>query len=90
VRILSVGIIVVLCLTGCESSKQSRENNALSERYQQKMDKGETTPEQDKSFIRASTRAWYEMDAALRGRKKADATKAQAKALDNPINLDVK
>jgi len=82
--------VVMLCFSGCEARKQASENNAMSQRYQKQMDEGKTTSDQDKKFIRANAKGWYEMDAALRGRKKADATKAQAEALDSPINLDVK
>lgn len=86
-----LAVVVVLCFAGCGPARQTaRENNALANYYQEQMEQGKTTTEQDKNFIRASAKGWYEMDAALRGRKDADATKVQAKAMASPIKLDDK
>ena len=88
-RILAIGLVVVLCFSGCGPARQTaRENNALANYYQEQMEQGKTTPVQDKDFIRAQAKGWYEMDAAMRGRKNADATKSQAKSMATPIKLD--
>ena len=88
--------VVLLCLAGCgERTRVSRENNSLTAAYVAKMDKGETTPDQDKRFIRAVSKAAFELDRNIRGPKKAQATRSEAQALatgagslDSQLNLD--
>lgn len=75
--------VMVVIFSGCsgERSRVSRENNALTTAYVIKMDKNETTTEQDKRFIRAINKVAYELDRNIRGKKKADNTKNEAEAL---------
>jgi hypothetical protein len=59
------------------------------------MDKGETTSEQDRRFIRAMSKVAFELDRNIRGTKKAESTRKEAEALatgagslNEPMNLD--
>lgn len=83
---LSLGILGVLALVfmlGCSGERRrvSMETNSLTAAYESKMDKGETTPEQDKRFIRSISKVAYELDRNIRGKKKADDTRNQARKL---------
>lgn len=99
---LRVGIALlfasfVLVCSGCKGEKAriSMENSALHSAYITKMEKGETTPEQDKRFIKASGKVALELDRSIRGTKKANSTWESAKRLsesdidpDSDMDLD--
>jgi len=96
---LSIVILAVVLpfLAGCngERTRVSRENNSLTAAYVTKMDKGETTSEQDKRFIRAVSKVALELDRNIRGKENAETTRKEAQALANgagslsdPMNLD--
>lgn len=79
--ILALSLVSILFLTGCEKNRVSSETSSLTTAYRAKMDKGETTPEQDKAFIRAMEEVVYQLDRANRGKKKADETRRMAKMI---------
>jgi len=81
-------VVIMLMLCSCkeEAKKVSREGNALTAKFVQLMDTGKTTREQEQEFIRACSRVVYEVDAALRSREKADATRGMA--LAKVVDLD--
>ena len=96
-----IRIFIVLAsmsfLVGCggERTRVSRENNALTAAYVVKMDKGETTPDQDRRFIHAMSKVSLELDRNIRGPKKAESTRKEAEALatgagslSDPMKLD--
>ncbi len=84
-------ILVLACagLSGCpkaERDRTSSEANKMVHSYRKLMDEGKTTPDQDKRFIRAVDDQVYQLDRAIRGTKKADASRAQAEAIANGID----
>lgn len=88
VAIITVCILAV-CLSGCgTASRVSSEAHALYEAYTVQMDAGKTTPAQDKEFIKATRDVVFQLDRAIRGQKKAqataDAAKLAAQAAVNP------
>lgn len=97
--ILSFSLVMVLVLTsGCSSGERrrvSRETNSLTAAYVIKMDKGETTADQDKRFIKAMSTTAYQIDRSIRGEKKAKQTRLEAERLASigadpaaPVDLD--
>ena len=84
-----LAVAVVLVLSGCESRRVAREANQLSAAYEYQMDKGKTTPEQDKQFIHAISKVNLQLDAAIRGTKTAQAARDDAvRATQGSLNLD--
>ena len=90
-------VLIAFVFSGCSGERRrvSRETNALTRAYEIKMDKGETTSEQDKRFIRAMSKVALELDRNIRGTKKANETRKEAEALatgaesfNNSMNLD--
>ena len=73
-------ILFCLCLflSGCEVKDKAQEMNGLTGRYDTLMSKGKTTPTQDQLFIHTIAEEALEFDRALRGTKKAEATRAAA------------
>lgn len=90
--------VIVLSLAGCESKDAARNANGYSNAFKAKMESGQTTREQEQQFIKSCAELCYELDRAVRGTKKADATKAAAVASPdatiapsvkaNSVNLD--
>jgi len=95
-RYICIFFVVFVC--GCSSQQTKRvsmESAALSEKYAQLSKDGKTTPQQDKAYIQAIAKVNYELDRAIRGTKKADATKKAVTieaqtgvSADQPLNLD--
>lgn len=79
-RKIALIIVVGACLAcaSCQKHNVARNHNGYANKYRKEMDEGRTTPEQDKRFIRANANQAYELDRAVRGKKKADATRAAA------------
>lgn len=76
-------------LGGCpkgERDRVSRESNQLVHLYRVKMERGETTPEQDKKFIAKIDDQILQIDRAIRGKEKADKSRAEAEAISNGID----
>lgn len=87
----SIALVVVIFvgLCGCpkeERDRTSSEANKMVHAYRKLMEAGKTTPEQDKRFIMAVDDQVYQLDRAIRGTKKADASRAQAEAISNGID----
>lgn len=80
IRKMMVGVCVLMLVfsAGCDRRRVSREANQISAAYEVKMDKGQTTREQDQRFIRAMGKVSLELDSSIRGTKKAEATRAAA------------
>lgn len=98
-----VGVCVALglclvALSGCDEGERrrvSRESNALTAVFEQQMLDGKTTREEEQAFIRAVSKVAFQMDASIRGTKKATATREAAKEIAahggnplQPLNLD--
>jgi hypothetical protein len=88
-------IVIVASTTGCaERRRASEEFNKLSRAFEAKMEKGETTREQEQSYVRATSRLAYEFDRSIRGNKKADRARKEAEAIINgfrpndPLRID--
>lgn len=98
IRKLVLPLLLVAMLSGCSSGERrrvSRETNSLTTAYVTRMDKGQTTPDQDKRFIKAIATVALELDKNIRGEKKALQTMREAQALaaaglqpGAPIDLD--
>jgi Prokaryotic membrane lipoprotein lipid attachment site len=81
-----IATFAILLLSGCQYTERKRvssETAAMTNVYAIKMEKGETTPAQDKEFIKAMRDVTYELDRSIRGKKKADETKKLSTALGN-------
>jgi len=76
-------VLLALILAGCNGQRRrvSREANSLTAAYVVKMDKAQTTADQDKRFIRAMSMVAFEMDRSIRGDKKAKQTRKSAEKL---------
>jgi uncharacterized lipoprotein NlpE involved in copper resistance len=92
-----VSSLVIFCFCGCtntETKRVTREQNGMTHVFVSKMDKGETTREQEQKFIKAQDKVAYEVDRAVRGIKKAQKTRLEAEAISQgidinaPLNLD--
>lgn len=76
--------VIVICLafvcTSCDdrAKNASMKANAASRVFVEKMNKGQTTREQEQEFIRIVGDLTFELDRALRGTEKAEATKKNA------------
>ena len=76
--IFVVSLVVVLSFSGCKRNDATRNQNGFTNGFAKQMDDGKTTRDQEQKFIRASANLSYEVDRSVRGKKKADATKAAA------------
>ena len=88
---LALAILLVTGLCGCpkaERDRTSSEANKMVHQYRVLMERGETTPDQDKRFIKAVDDQVYQLDRSIRGTKRADSSRAQAEAIANGINPD--
>lgn len=66
----NVILAVVLALSGCQSIPQEaltnvNDNSIISDAFVVKMQKGQTTRDQEQSFIRANRRSWHSENFAL-------------------------
>lgn len=78
--VVLVAAIVQFGLSGCgKKDDVSMKANAICEAYTVKMEAGQTTPEQDKEYIKAVNEVVFQLDRAIRGQKKAQATRDSAK-----------
>lgn len=79
---------VVVSLSGCNdrAKNASMKANITSRAFVQKMNNGETTREQEQSYIRAVADLVFELDRNLRGTEKAENTKKLAAIISNGID----
>lgn len=78
--LVCLAIITGTALGGCgKKDEVSMKANAICEAYATKMESGQTTPEQDKEFIKAVREVVYQLDRSIRGEKKAKATRDSAR-----------
>jgi hypothetical protein len=71
-------IVIVLFCAGCDKEEKSMEANALTCKFNELVKQGKTTRDQEKAYIEAVANETYQLDRAIRGTKKADATHQQA------------
>lgn len=86
-----LAIAIVISLPGCdeETERVTRESNGLVVGFIQKMEKGETTREQEQRFIKACGKVLFEVDRAVRGTKKAEQTRNDIlKALQAGVDVN--
>ena len=82
-------LVLAFVLSGCESRRVAREANELSAAYEYQMDKGKTTPEQDKNFIHAISKVNLQLDSAIRGTKTSQKSRDDAiKAVEGTLQFD--
>ena len=82
-------LIAVLLASGCVSTTTKEivaRQTARCDAYVKKMDAGQTTPVQDKDFIRANRRAWHAHDYSVNGAKLPDDIAATVSS-DQPESL---
>jgi hypothetical protein len=89
----TLGMLALVFMLGCSGERRrvSMETNSLTAAYEAKMDNGKTTPEQDKRFIKSISKVAYELDRNIRGKKRADETRNQARKLagiEEALDLD--
>jgi hypothetical protein len=83
ILLVVVMVAMAICFSGCEKRRVSEEFNKLSRAFEAKMDKGETTREQEQAYIKAVSRLGYEVDRSIRGKKKSDQARAEVDAIIN-------
>ena len=86
-----LAITIIISLPGCdeETKRVTRESNGLVVGFIQKMEKGETTREQEQRFIKACGKVLFEVDRAVRGTKKAEQTRNDIlKALQAGVDIN--
>ena len=80
-------LAMAFALCGCR--RESREANQLSAAYEYQMDKGKTTPDQDRKFIHAISKVNLQLDSAIRGTKTAQKSRDDAiKAAEGALQFD--
>lgn len=94
-KVAMVAVVLVLFCSGCDKEEKSMEANALTCKFNELVRQGKTTREQEKAYIEAVANETYQLDRAIRGVKKADATRERALLeaqfgtdTTKPINLD--
>ena len=81
-KLFFVLCLIPVLLTGCgKKDEVSMEANAICVTYVTQMKAGKTTPEQDRQFIESVSKVTYELDRAIRGTKKAEATRLRAETM---------
>ena len=72
-------LVVVFLCAGCGASRQvSMEANASTAKFVKLIDDGKTTRDQEQRFIKAMSGVNFELDRAIRGTNKAEATRRSA------------
>lgn len=82
-----VAVVAILFCAGCDKEEKSMEANALTCKFNELVKQGKTTREQEQAYIAAVANETYQLDRAIRGTKKADATH-QAALLEAQFGTD--
>lgn len=73
-----VAVAILLACAGCDKQEKAMEANALTCKFNELVKQGKTTREQEQAYIAAVANETYQLDRAIRGTKKADATHQSA------------